>query len=93
MTPEKLSKKLPNIGIKLAQKLINANINNLEKLKELGAKNAFIKIYETKGFCGKFNALYLYALEGAITNCHWQKIPEVRKKEFKNFTKSLRKNN
>ncbi|MCP3660621.1 MAG: competence protein TfoX [Bacteroidetes bacterium] len=91
MTAKELAKSLPNVGIKLAEKLINANIDSPQKLAEIGAESAFIKINETKGFCGKFNALYLYALEGAITNCNWLKIPEARKIEFKKFTKQLRK--
>ncbi len=90
MTPNELSKNLKNIGITFSKKLINAGIDTPQKLKKLGSKEAFLQIYKSGGFCDKFNALYLYALEGAILNCDWKEIPKETKAEFKNFTKNLR---
>ncbi len=78
-----LAKQLRNIGSTVAQKLINAGIENPEQLKKLGAKEAYIRILRSGGFCGKFHAAYLYALEGAITNCDWRKIPESKKANLK----------
>ncbi len=88
---KKLAKQLMNIGEISAVKLIKAGINSPEKLKKLGAKEAYLKIWESGGFCGCFNACYLYALEGAILNVHWNKISEVKKQEFKKYTADLRK--
>lgn len=90
MTPEQLAKQLRNIGPIVAEKLIKAGIDSPEKLKKMGAKKAYLKILETGGFCGKFHAAYLYALEGAIIDCDWREIPKKTKEEFKAFTQELR---
>lgn len=90
MTPETLAKSLRNIGPTMAKKLINAGIDSPEKLRATGAEKAYIAIWKSGGFCGKFNALYLYALEGAILNIDWLEIPKKRKEEFKAFTENLR---
>ena len=90
MTPKQLAKQLRNIGPTVATKLIRAGIDTPQKLKKLGAKDAFVKIYRSGGFCGTFHAAYLYALEGAIRGCDWLEIPEKKKKEFKAFTEELR---
>lgn len=89
-TSKQLADSLRNIGPVVAQKLINAGIDSPEKLRKLGAKKAYLKILESGGFCGKFHAVYLYALEGAIIDCDWREIPEKTKKEFKAFTQNLR---
>lgn len=36
------------------------------------------------------NALYLYALYGAIHDIDWRQIPNARKEEFKRFAAELR---
>ncbi len=81
MSPKQLAKQLRNIGPTVAAKLIMAGIDTPEKLKKYGAKEAFLRIHRSGGFCGKFHAAYLYALEGAITDCDWRKIPEKKKRE------------
>lgn len=90
MNPEELAKKLRNIGPVVAKKLIKAGIDTPEKLKKLGAKKAFLRIFETGGFCGKFHAAYLYALEGAILDCDWRALPKKTKDGFKAYTEELR---
>ncbi len=90
MSPLQLSKILKNIGPTMAQKLVNAGIDTPEKLRKLGAKKSYLRIHQSGGFCGKFHAGYVYALEGAIANCHWLKIPKSKKEEFKKFTQKLR---
>ena len=90
MTQEQLAKALRNIGPIVAQKLINAGIDTPEKLRQLGAKKAYLKILESGGFCGTFHAAYLYALEGAILDCDWRAIPKKTKDEFKAYTEELR---
>ena len=84
-----LAKQLRNIGPKLAAKLIEARIDTPEKLRRLGAKRAFEKMYATGDSYGDFNAAYLYALEGAIRNCDWLEIPDEIKVEYKAYAQSL----
>ncbi len=93
MTPKQLAKQLRNVGEILAKKLIDAGIDTPEKLFDLGAENAFMQIHESGGFCGKYNAAYLFALEGAILDMDWLQIPEERKQAFKQMTQDLRERN
>lgn len=81
---------LRNIGPEMAAKLVAAGIDSPEKLRRLGAKKAFLKLHETGQFCGRYNAAYLYALEGAIRDCDWRAIPERLKCGFKKYTAELR---
>ena len=87
-----LSKQLRNVGPKLAGKLVEAGIDTPEKLKQIGAKKAFEKMYSTGDSYGDFNAAYLYALEGAIRNCDWLDIPERIKQEYKQYAQNLQAN-
>lgn len=87
---EILQKELKNIGPVMAEKLVKIGIDSPEKLRKLGAKKAFLKLYERGQFCSKYQAAYLYALEGAIRNCDWRAIPESLKKEYKKYTAELR---
>ena len=88
-----LSKQLRNVGPKLAEKLISAGIDSPKKLKEMGAKAAFNKMYKNGDKYGDYNAAYLYALEGAIQDCDWLEISEELKVEYKEYAKSLQKKN
>jgi len=87
---KKLAEELKNIGPVMAKKLVAIGIDSPDKLKKHGARKVFLKLYEKGQFCSKYHSAYLYALEGAILNCDWRKIPEKKKQEFKNFTKMLR---
>jgi len=95
MTTEKaaksLAKQLRNVGPKLAAKLIEAGIDTPEKLRQVGAKKAFTKVYPSGDAYGDFNAAYLYALEGAIRDCDWLDIPEQIKREHKKFAQDLQR--
>ena len=84
-----LSKQLRNVGPKLAAKLVEAQIDSPEKLREIGAKEAFTRMYPSGDSYGDFNAAYLYALEGAIRNCDWLDIPEKTKQEYKEYAQNL----
>lgn len=92
MTNEKLAKdlakKLRNVGPKLAAKLVEARIDSPEKLRQIGAKKAFERMYPAGDSYGDFNAAYLYALEGAIRDCDWLDIPENIKKEYKEYAQN-----
>lgn len=90
VSPKQFAKQLRNIGPRCASQLIHAGIDTPEKLKQLGAKEVFLRMHRSGALCGTFHAAYLYALEGAITDCDWRMIPEKKKKEFKAFTAALR---
>lgn len=85
-----LQKELMNIGPVMAEKLVNIGIDSPEKLKKLGAKKTFLKLYEKGQFCSKYHAAYLYALEGAIRGCDWRALPGNVKDEYKKYTAELR---
>jgi DNA transformation protein len=87
-----LAKQLRNVGPKLAANLVEAGIDTPEKLRQIGAKKAFEKLYPTGDSYGDFNAAYLYALEGAIRNCDWLDIPEKIKQEYKEYAQNLQAN-
>ena len=87
---EVLQKELKNIGPAMAVRLVKVGIDSPKKLRKVGAKKAFIMLHKKGQFCGKYNAAYLYALEGAIRDCDWRAIPESVKKEFKKYTAELR---
>ena len=84
-----LAQQLRNIGPKLAEKLVKAQIDTPEKLRQLGAKKAFKKMYASGDAYGDFNAAYLYALEGAIRDCDWLDIPEEIKVDYKKYAHEL----
>jgi DNA transformation protein and related proteins len=71
--------KLLNIGPKSAAWLRQVGIRSREQLVEAGALGAFIKI-KRAGFRPGLNLLY--ALEGAIRECHWREVPEQRRTEL-----------
>ena len=87
-----LAKQLRNVGPRLAEKLVAAGIDTPEKLRQIGAKKAFAKMYPTGDSYGDFNAAYLFALEGAIRDCDWLDIPESIKQEYKQYDRSLQVN-
>ena len=71
--------KLPNIGPKSAAWLRQVGIHERAALEELGAVGAFVKI-KRAGFRPSLNLLY--ALEGALVDCHWQEVPEPRRQQL-----------
>lgn len=81
---------LPNIGKTLAEKLMQAGINNEEELIGTGSENAIIKLatIENSGVCINM----LYALEGAIQGIRWHDLEKGRKAELLEFYHLLEKN-
>ncbi|PIQ36436.1 MAG: transcriptional regulator [Lysobacterales bacterium CG17_big_fil_post_rev_8_21_14_2_50_64_11] len=71
--------KVRNIGPKSAAWLRQVGIHSLAQLTEMGAVAAFIAI-KRAGFRPSLNLLY--ALEGALLDCHWQEIPGDRRSEL-----------
>ncbi len=74
-----MTAKLRNIGPKSMAWLRQTGIRTLEDLKGVGALAAFVRI-KRAGFKPSLNLLY--ALEGALLDCHWQEIPEARRSEL-----------
>ena len=74
--------KLPNIGKTVEAQLIQVGINTTEKLKEIGAKEAWLKILEIdESAC--INRLM--ALEGAIQGVKKSMLSDEVKEDFKDF--------
>lgn len=74
-----MNAKLRNIGPKSAAWLRQVGVHSVEDLTLLGAVDAFMRIRRA-GFRPSLNLLY--ALEGALRDCHWQDIPEDRRSEL-----------
>ena len=68
--------KLRNIGPKSAAWLRQVGLRTQEDLESVGAVEAFIRV-KRAGFRPSLNLLY--ALEGALLDCHWQQLPEARR--------------
>ena len=74
-----MTEKLRNIGPKSMAWLRQTGVRTLDDLKAVGALSAFVRV-KRAGFKPSLNLLY--ALEGAILDCHWQEIPEARRSEL-----------
>ena len=68
--------KLRNIGPKSMAWLRQTGVRSLEDLKAVGSLAAYVRV-KRAGFKPSLNLLY--ALEGAILDCHWQEVPEERR--------------
>lgn len=77
-----------NIGKEMARKLTAVGIDSSEKLMELGAKQAFLKLKETYP---QVCLVHLYTLEGAIHNVEFHSLSEEKKEELKAFSDFLKK--
>ena len=71
--------KLRNIGPKSAAWLRQVGLRSREDLEAVGAVDAFMRV-KRAGFKPSLNLLY--ALEGALLDCHWQDVPEARRSEL-----------
>lgn len=71
--------KMRNIGPKSAAWLRQVGLRSFEDLQRVGSVEAFTKI-KRAGFKPSLNLLY--ALEGALLDCHWQQLPETRRSEL-----------
>jgi len=77
-----------NIGKEMAKKLTSVGIESSEKLIEVGAKDAFLRIKQKyPNVC----LVHLYTLEGAIHDIEFNSLPEDTKKELKEFNDYLKK--
>ena len=71
-----------NIGKEMEKKLISVGIGSSEKLIEVGAKDAFLKLKQKyPNVC----LVHLYTLEGAIHDTEYNRLPEDTKRNWKNL--------
>lgn len=70
---------LRNIGPKSAAWLRQVGLRSAEDLVAAGAVQAFVKV-KRAGFKPSLNLLY--ALEGALLDCHWHDVPEARRQQL-----------
>jgi len=68
--------KIRNVGPKSAAWLRQVGVRTQDDLMRLGAVEAFMKV-KRAGFRPSLNLLY--ALAGAIENCHWADLPDDKK--------------
>jgi len=76
MAASKDDNKIRNVGPKSAAWLRQVGVRTQEDLVRLGPVEAFMKV-KRAGFRPSLNLLY--ALAGAIENCHWADLPDERK--------------
>jgi len=77
---------LPNIGKAMEKRLVAIGINDIETLKKIGSKEAFIKL---KIYEGDTCINSLYALEGAIQGIRWHDLSSESKEDLKAFYNSF----
>ena len=70
---------LRNIGPKSAAWLRQVGLHQSEDLVAAGAVQAFLKV-KRAGFKPSLNLLY--ALEGALLDCHWHDVPTERRQQL-----------
>jgi len=70
------SNKIRNVGPKSAAWLRQVGVRTQEDLTRIGPVEAFMKV-KRAGFRPSLNLLY--ALAGAIEDCHWADLPDERK--------------
>lgn len=62
---------LPNLGPKSRWMLEQAGVHSMKELQKLGAVRAYLRV---KNNDGKASLNLLWALEGALTERHWQDV-------------------
>lgn len=71
--------KLRNVGPKSAAWLRQVGLRTRADLEAAGTVDAFMRV-KRAGFKPSMNLLY--ALEGALCDCHWQEVPQARREEL-----------
>ena len=71
--------KMRNIGPKSSAWLRQVGLRTQEDIAAAGPVDAFLRV-KRAGFRPSLNLLY--ALEGALADCHWQEVPEARRQQL-----------
>ena len=78
---------LQNIGKEMARKLMDIGIDTPEKLRTSGSTQVFSLLkMRYPNVC----LVHLYALEGAIQNMEYNRLPEDTKEDLKEFNGLLK---
>lgn len=74
--------KCKNIGVAVEKQLNEVGITTLEQLRDIGSKEAWLKIQEIDS-----SACYnrLCGLEGALQDIRWHDLPQNTKNHLKEF--------
>lgn len=73
------TEKLRNIGPKSAAWLRQVGLRTQDDIAAVGTVEAFMRV-KRAGFKPTLNLLY--AIEGALLECHWQDVPEARRQQL-----------
>ncbi len=79
--------KLPNVGKVLEENLVAVGIETPEKLREIGAAEAFRRIRRQRDATACLHMLY--GIQGAILGMPDKLLPDEIKQELKAFFRSL----
>ena len=77
---------LPNIGVKLEEQLIVAGIETPEQLRELGSREAWLRL---RRMDSNVSLTRLYALEGAVRGMRWHQLDDDIKRELRSFADEI----
>lgn len=77
---------LRNIGKEMSRKLTAVGIDSCEKLRETGAKEAYLKLKMTYP---QVCLVHLYALEGALEGVEFNSLTKEQKRDLKEFSDFL----
>jgi len=72
---------LKNIGPASARQLREVGIDNAAALRKIGALGAYRRLKHA--FPRQVTLVMLYALEGALRDCHWNRLPAGVKDRLK----------
>ena len=81
--PNRPVSKLDNIGQTVAKKLAEIGIQTEKDLKKIGAARAYRWLAERDANRHLPVCYYLYSLEGAIQNRHWNDFSETEKAKLR----------
>ncbi|MBL0211986.1 MAG: TfoX/Sxy family protein [Holophagaceae bacterium] len=84
--PPKPPAKFRNLGPKSTIWLNEAGITSIEELQSMGAVEAYRRV---KIIRMGVTVVLIYALQGAILNCHWNDLPPGMKEELQNAAQNL----
>ena len=79
MSTDNSTDKMRNIGPKSAAWLRQVGLRTREDVAAVGTVEAFMRV-KRAGFKPTLNLLY--AIEGALQDCHWQEVPDARRSEL-----------
>jgi DNA transformation protein len=78
---------MPNIGKEIEKKLKSIGICSAEELKQIGGKEAFLRL---KTRYPNVCLVHLCALQGAIDNVEYNQLSGETKRDLKEFSNELK---